>query len=223
MKTYKLYLIRHAKTNANYEGRYIGKKTDEDICEQGAAEILELMEEYEYPNVGRVYSSPLKRAVETARLIYKYHTPVTVNDLAEYDFGEFENRKSDELLKDEHYLNWLENSNLAAPSGGESMQQFKDRIMQGINTVVSDMMKSGVSQAAVITHGGVISMILAACGLPKRDMSQWVIPNGEGYTLLINPGLWLNSHVGEVFTAVPYGTKKDEIMIDYQKSIEDEE
>ena len=58
----EILLIRHGKTAGNLEGRYIGSRTDESLCEEG---ILGLKEK-EYPPASRIYASPMRRCVETA-------------------------------------------------------------------------------------------------------------------------------------------------------------
>lgn len=218
MRTYRLYLIRHGLTSGNLEGRYIGS-TDLDLCARGAAELLTLKEQYEYPNVGRVYASPLKRCVETARILYPEMTPVTVDALREYSFGVFENRTPEELKSNPVYRKWLESAQEAIPKGAEPMDQFKERVLEGFHSVIMDMMQSGISDAAVITHGGVITSFLARCGLPKREMMEWKVGSGRGYTLLVNASLWANVRAAEVFTPIPYGTGMDGVMLDYQREL----
>lgn len=218
MRIYRLYLIRHGITEGNIEGKYIGA-SDLDLCEEGAARILELMEQYEYPNVGKVYTSPLKRCIQTARLIYPQMTPVVVDDIKEYNFGEFENKTVQELKEDETYRNWLESPREVIPQGAEPMEQFRQRVMEGFERIVLDMMHQKISDAAVITHSGVIMSILSRCGLPKRDFMDWAIDSGHGYTLLINTSLWANDRLAEVFTPIPYGTGINQVMLDYQKEL----
>ena len=70
----KIYLIRHGMTAGNREKRYVGCHTDEDLCEEGIAQI----QSNEYPRVDRLYVSPLKRCITTAELIYP-HMPVISN------------------------------------------------------------------------------------------------------------------------------------------------
>ena len=56
------------------------------------------MENYgEYPQVDAVFSSPLKRCTETAKVIYPDRNPIVLDDLREYDFGEFEGKTAEEL------------------------------------------------------------------------------------------------------------------------------
>ena len=222
MRTYKLYLIRHGLTEANFDGRYIGS-TDLDLCEQGVAELLSFKKEYEYPNVGRVYTSPLRRCVETARLLYPEMVPITVEDIREYGFGEFENKRADELIQNENYRSWLTGRADSLPSGAEPLPDFERRVLEGLDAVLHSMMKDKVTDAAVITHAGVIATLLAKCGLPKRKPGEWETESGKGYTLLVNTSLWAGSHLAEVFTPIPYGWKQEMVMADYQKEIPDGE
>ena len=65
MKNYRLYLIRHGITSGNLEGKYIGT-TDLPLCEEGEDAISSLAALDVYPKVQKVYSSPLKRCLQTA-------------------------------------------------------------------------------------------------------------------------------------------------------------
>ena len=68
MKNYYLYLIRHGITEGNLDGKYIGQ-TDLALCPQGEKQIQQLVKAGVYPCVEKVYTSPLKRCVETAQII----------------------------------------------------------------------------------------------------------------------------------------------------------
>lgn len=205
MRTYKIYLIRHGFTQGNLEGRYIGR-TDLPLCPEASDKIKELVETCEYPSVGKVYSSPLKRCVQTSALIYPQITPVFVDNLIEYDFGEYENKKASELADKDEFKRWMNGEGL---EGAEDIKEFHSRIIDGINSVIIDMMKRKISDAAVFTHGGVIMQLLSACGLPKRSPTDWAVENGKGYTLLVNASLWGNNKTAEVFTAIPYDKNKE--------------
>ena len=70
MKTFKLHLIRHGVTAGNLQGLYIGSGTDIPLCDEGRAQLAELKERFEYPQVDTVFSSPMLRAVETANILF---------------------------------------------------------------------------------------------------------------------------------------------------------
>ena len=69
MKGYRISVIRHGRTAANDKGIYIGR-TDFPLSDKGAAELAGKMDEFRYPNVARVYSSPLRRCTETAEILF---------------------------------------------------------------------------------------------------------------------------------------------------------
>lgn len=123
MRSYHIYLIRHGLTQANMEGKYIGE-TDLDLCEEGVGELLSLKEQFVYPAVGRVYSSPLRRSVQTARLLYPEMTPVTVDSLREYAFGTFENKTPEELKELPSYRGWIDSAQKTVPDGAENPDDF---------------------------------------------------------------------------------------------------
>ena len=100
MKTFKLHLIRHGLTSGNLQGLYIGSGTDIPLCDEGRAQLAELKERFEYPQVDTVFSSPLMRAVETANILFPNAThQFSVHDLREAGFGVFENHPVKELVK----------------------------------------------------------------------------------------------------------------------------
>ena len=61
MKTLKIHLIRHGATDANYLGQYIGCKTDLPLAPEGLNELRLLKENMDYPDIERLYSSPMLR------------------------------------------------------------------------------------------------------------------------------------------------------------------
>ena len=63
----KLIFIRHFSTAGNEKRQYIGR-TDEAITEQ--ARKIYLRELFHYPDVRQVVASPMKRCVQTAKLLY---------------------------------------------------------------------------------------------------------------------------------------------------------
>ena len=68
MRSYKIHFIRHGFTKANLNGQYIGI-TDMPVCEEGFAQ-LEEMRSFKYPNIEKVYSSPLERCLQTAMYLF---------------------------------------------------------------------------------------------------------------------------------------------------------
>ena len=160
MKNYYLYLIRHGITEGNLDGKYIGQ-TDLALCPQGEKQIQQLVKEGVYPCVEKVYTSPLKRCVETAQIIYPDIQLSKVDEIAEMDFGQFEGKTQKELENLPEYTAWLKGGPEACPPDGEKFGDFSLRCISGLDIIFRDMMKKEITRAAMVTHGGVITNLLA--------------------------------------------------------------
>ena len=57
---------------------------------------------------------------------------------------------------------------------------------------------------AVITHGGIISTMLAGFGLPKIPVQQLQCDFGEGYDIHVTADLWQRSQAFEILGMTPY-------------------
>lgn len=207
MQTYQIHLIRHAMTSGNLEGRYIGH-TDIPLCKEGIAQLHDIMDNYgAYPEVDAVFSSPLKRCLETAKEIYPDKEPIILNDLIEYDFGEFEGKTAEELQNDPDFAEWLSgsNPNKAAPFG-DSQVRFNYRVCACFEKIVDAVIRAGTKNTAVITHGGVIMSIMTAYALPEAPMHEWLTPNSCGYTLRITPSIWTKCMKAEAIAECPAQT-----------------
>ncbi len=201
MKTYKIHLIRHGITDGNLLGQYIGSKLDLPLCPQGVAELKKLNESYEYPTISALYTSPLLRCKQTASILFPGFEATEIPELTEYDFGEFEGKTAEQLEVSEDYLKWT-SGKISAPPSGESNEDFIKRQVLGLNLIVRDMMDKGVTESAVIMHGGAIMMLLSACAVPRKRAVEWVSESGHGYSLLITPSLYHSSGIVEVFDSI---------------------
>ena len=190
-------------TDANRDGRYLGL-TDLPLNVEGRREILSLTSKYEYPKIQKVYSSPLKRAFETAKLIYPHNLIETVDDLKEYSFGVFENKSIDELLDDSEYESWIDGHMSQPPKSGEDKKTFIDRIFRGFNYLILDMMKNQIHQTALVSHGGVLSAILYMFGIPKRSPLAWSTKPGQGYAVMTTAQMWTRDNMFEICDHIPY-------------------
>lgn len=205
MKSYYIHLIRHGKTKGNVDGKYVGR-TDIPLVEDGRQELKELCEKYKYPYVDKVFVSPLLRCRETADIIYPNHPDLTVvDDIIEYSFGDFEGKTFEDLKDDEAFQKWLKNSLENAPTNGENMDEFTMRCTRGFDNIVNIMMKSGQTDCAIVTHGGVIMNIMSNFALPKKGYYEWLVGNGRGYTLRITPSLYMSHKIAELVEVLPSG------------------
>ena len=108
MKNYRIYMIRHGITQGNLDGRYIGT-TDLPLCEEGEEAISSLKALDIYPRVQKVYSSPLKRCLQTADIIYPDRLLKRIDNISECDFGDYEGMPA--TLNEEPLYNLEKNLN----------------------------------------------------------------------------------------------------------------
>ena len=202
MKSYCIHLIRHGLTEANLNGEYIGS-TDVELSAEGVVRLQNLKSKFTYPKADKVYSSPLIRCKDTAKILYPSEEIAIEKGLAECDFGEWEGRKAEDLKNDKNFLTWLDNSEKAPPKGGESLKDFSTRVLSTFEKIVEDAIKTDCKDTAIITHGGVIMTLLAAYGVPRAKFYEWVVNNGCGYSIRIMPSLWMRQKVGEVYAKIP--------------------
>ena len=201
MRTLKIHLIRHGATDANYDGRYIGCKTDLPLAPEGLNELRLLKDDIDYPEIERLYSSPMLRYRQTGAVLYPDFEPFTVEELKEYDFGSFENKTAAELESNPNFIPWT-SGRLSAPPGGEDNSEFIKRICVGFNKIVLDMIESGLTESAVIMHGGAIMMLLGVSAVPRSKPIEWTADNGRGYSVRVTPSLYHKSGVIEVYGIV---------------------
>lgn len=201
MKTYKIHLIRHGLTEANIKGQYVGNRTDLPLCDEGVDELRALKDTVDYPDIERLYTSPLLRCRQTAGIIYPDMEYTVIDEFSEYDFGDFEGKTATELEKNEFFTQWT-SGKLPAPPGGESTENFIKRLALGFRFLVEDMMKSGVYNAAAIIHGGAIMMLLSSSAVPRRTALEWQSENGRGYSVCVTPSLYHSSGIIEVYDII---------------------
>lgn len=212
MKSYVIHLIRHAVCEGNLEGKYIGR-TESPIADEGINSLLEIKQNAEYPEAQAFYASPSTRCVDTLKILYPWAEPEVILEMAECDFGDWENKTAEELKDDPRFSEWMAKGQNAAPPNGESSAVFMHRVCEEFETLVQNMMFTGTNSAVLVTHGGVIMTILAAYGLPRAKLTDWMCDPGYGYSIRITPSLWTRSMVGEVFQLlpIPNDKKKEEL------------
>ena len=206
MRSYKLHLIRHGLTEGNLKAQYLGSGTDVPLCEEGRERLVKLRETFTYPWPEKLYVSPMKRTVETAKIIYPNHDYVIVDGLKECNFGEFEGKTFSELMaKDSNFSKWLDPDSGYKPKGGEASADFAQRIVLALDTVLMDMMRNGIHEASAVTHGGVIVLLLSLLGFPRKQSSEWTTDNGCGFTIMTTPEMWTRDRTFEVTEILPIG------------------
>ena len=202
MKTYTLYLFRHGLTKGNYNAQYIGH-TDLPLTTDSIEDLKNIKAKHHYPTVDAVFVSPLKRAMQSADIMFPKNNKIVIDNFIEYNFGEFEGHTAKELENSKEFYDWLHGDIYAAPPFGESNAQFTQRVCEAFEKVVNGCVSEGVTDFAIVTHAGVIMTILACYGIPEAPMAHWQMDPGYGYKLRITPSLWMRSNKLEVADTAP--------------------
>jgi len=202
MISYKIHLLRCGGAAEGPGQLYVGQR-DLPLSKSGRAALLELREAGGYPEIDRLYVSPLARCMQTAEILYPGYATHTVEGLMDACLGEFEGKSLEQLRETEEFVGWLQDSRSNPPPGGEKVEDFTARVGAAFDGLVREMMRERVTSAAVITHGGVIMSLMAAVALPRLPLHQWAVAGGCGYTLLTSAQLWMQGGCAEAFALLP--------------------
>jgi len=164
-----LLLIRHGKTDWNLQKRLQGRR-DIELSDAGRLELEELELPAEFAEYHWL-ASPLKRAIETARLL-GCPSPEVEDRLIEMDFGDWEGFQIKELRAkygQEMILNEAKGVHMRPP-GGESPYDVQQRVYP--------LLKKLNRPTIAVTHKGVIRAVKSlAYNWDMKDKSpvtfQW--------------------------------------------------
>jgi broad specificity phosphatase PhoE len=183
MKT--IYLVRHGETQANREGIFRGRG-EVPLSPEGLRQAGELRAFFAPLEVQRVFSSPLRRATETAAACFPslgVESHELVNNL---DLGSWAGRRKKEIAREEpeRWRRWLEEPERMSFPGGESLAAVRARVRR-FNRLLAGL---GAERVAVVSHRSVLKALLAeALGLRGRWFWKFHLDNASVSTLLHDP------------------------------------
>lgn len=186
----ELILIRHGKTMANEEHRYIGR-SDEALSDKGRSDIRDKKSFYDRMGLlecDLFVCSPMLRCRETAEILFKGKKVQVIPEWTEIDFGLFEGKNHRELSGNMAYQEWIDSNGTLPFPGGESREEFIDRSIAGLKSLKS--MAKEAKKIAAVVHGGTI-MALASY-FDKGDYFDYQIKNGQMYRLVLEEEQWWN-------------------------------
>lgn len=184
----ELYLLRHGETAYNAEKRYQGQR-DIPLSPAGRAALRPAAFA---PDT--VYVSPLRRARETAAILFPAARQIPVPDFAEMHFGVFEGRNYLEMAHDPDYLAWVDSGGLGKIPGGESKVEFCTRTCRAFAALVDMALAQDREPLVIVAHGGTQMAALERYALPHRDYYNWNAPTGGGFLLETNAVTWRTTH-----------------------------
>jgi len=146
-----LILVRHGETVHNASGIAQGWG-DSALSDRGEQQVARLAEKIAKWNVDAIISSPLGRAMATARVIASATNleVTTLDELREMNYGGWEGRSFLDVRR-EHaalYEKWIEDADCPCPNG-ESHNDVRRRLIAAIEKIPA-------SRPVLVTHGTAI-------------------------------------------------------------------
>jgi probable phosphoglycerate mutase len=171
----RLILARHGETAANRDGLGLGLQ-DVPLTEKGRQQAEALAEALAGVKIDAIYSSPLRRAMDTAQAIASRHGLEVIADerLTEMDVGDLDGLTFDEMRGryPEFLSRWLgeEAGTLRMPGGSESLQEVQDRAREAVQRIAQRYERGTV---VAVTHNFTIHALLCdALNMPICDFRR---------------------------------------------------
>lgn len=202
----RIIWVRHGETEANHQGKYVGH-LDPAINENGQEQVRQLCQELAKHKLTTIYTSDLKRCVQTAEHIAKTcggGVPIRVPAIRELSFGKWEGWTYSEIMEREaeHATKWYDNPFEVSPPQGETVYQLGERVDEWIKNTIQTPSKPanerdkavGDNQPAIaiVTHGGVLRWIMSKwlLGDPKQFWYVEGIAHGKTLVTVWESGGW---------------------------------
>jgi broad specificity phosphatase PhoE len=154
-----VYLARHGESDWNASNRFQGH-TDRPLTDRGREQAAALAASFADTTLEAVYSSPLERAFETARIVAaaKKLEAIPVADLREVDVGGWAGLARDEVEArfPDAFRRWLEGGD--GWEDGETYEQMGTRVLDAIARLAESHPAGSI---LVVSHGGPIRAVHA--------------------------------------------------------------
>jgi len=180
----ELILARHGETAWNLEKIYRGR-TDVNLDEVGIKQAKLLGKYLSKWELEAIYSSPLRRSIDTANIIARYQK-IGVNiaeGLIDFDYGEWQSLPEQEAkrLYPTLHNEWHNNPHKVRMPGGESLEDVRRRAIEVVNDVLSKYQGSVV----LVSHR-VVNKVLICSLLGLDNSCFWNIKQDVGGITIFN-------------------------------------
>ena len=171
----KIWFVRHAQSEYNKKHLFTGWH-DPDLTEKGVYAARALKNDLSSVDFDYVFSSPLKRAAETASLIVDGRFEIKYDDrLKERSYGDWSGLNKSEIKEqvgEELFLSARRGWSTKPPNG-ESLEDVSSRVSSFIETLPVS------GNLLVVSHGNTIRAISVLLGINKKeDISSYEIRTG---------------------------------------------
>jgi len=180
----KIYLVRHGQTEWNEKLTFRGRR-DIPLNEAGHREAKAIFDALKDKNIKAIYTSPLRRSIETAQPIAKFFQLeiVPIQGLIDISYGEWEGLTFNEVKKryGDQYTKWGKRPELIRFPHGETLDEAKERSFRAFKGIV----KKNPDKSILIIPHRVINKILLCAILGLSNSHFWEIKQDTGCINLI--------------------------------------
>jgi broad specificity phosphatase PhoE len=176
----RLILVRHAETQWNKERRIQGGSSDTGLSEVGLSQARQLASFFQKDDINVIASSPLKRALDTAKFIAQPHgLQVKVDErLKEIEVGDLEGLSWSNL--DTSFTQFLlqkwQGGGIKNLPGGESFIQLQQRAWDSVEQLHREYNSGNI---LIVSHYfATLSIIFRALDLLPEHLPKFRIANG---------------------------------------------
>ena len=176
----RIFLVRHGEIPSNKINRYSGW-SEEELNETGVRQAREVAQRLDHYHIGHVFTSPIKRAVQTAHIIGDALgiEPVVEPGLKELRLGSWEGLSTEDIAgryPHEWHIWNTDPSRLRLP-GRETLEELLDRAVWAIKNIKKET--NGNSGTVAITHVAIIRVLQLWVQKRSLDLYKKIeIPNG---------------------------------------------
>lgn len=181
------YIVRHGQTDFNTLGYYQGCLLNPSLNEYGMEQAKRLRQKlFEHGiRADKVFSSPLRRAYETARRLTPVFSSMVIDDaLIEGDFGIADGVREEEIQTKlpEEYAKWKDLGNLQfAFKNGQSKEEIGLRMSRALWNIYHYYRNLDNDNILIVSHSCAIRCLLLQLGIKEEN-----IPFGTIYHLQID-------------------------------------
>ena len=158
------YFFRHAQTNENQAGERYGTGIDAWLTDLGIAQAEKLGDYLKDKNIEIVYSSPYKRAIDTAKIAITNNTNVKII--------------TNDALKETMFWFW----NTESKEQKQAIQRNFECIRKCLENIIKSDNRKNI---AIVSHGGVTRALCWVCGY-RVD----VIRNAQCFHFVLDDKGW---------------------------------
>lgn len=174
-----IFLVRHGETEWN-SLKKLNSRTDTSLSKNGEEQVKKLSKSLSHIKFDYVFSSPLLRAQQTAKLICKDIKIITSKNLIEADFGDFEGCSAESLERNNPlsvFNKWRNGEKLSTDYNLEPLNVVSERAN---NFLINDLQDLS-GNILVTSHGYLIRVLLAKCvlGLKEADFKKIWLSNAS--------------------------------------------